>query len=127
MKHVTGSGGLFFQAKEPEKLCGWYRKDLGIEIDERAATFRWQRLDDPQKERYTVWSLFSGDTNYFASSAKPFMINFQVENLEQLLAELKKEDVDVDPRVEANDYGKFDWVIHPKGNCIDLWEPPSEQ
>jgi len=126
MKHVTGSGGLFFKAKEPEKLCGWYRKDLGIEIDERAATFRWQRLDDPQKERYTVWSLFSGDTNYFASSAKPFMINFQVENLEQLLAELKKED-DVDPRVEANDYGKFDWVIHPEGNCIDLWEPPSEQ
>ena len=79
------------------------------------------------KERYTVWSLFSGDTNYFASSAKPFMINFQVENLEQLLAELKKEDVDVDPRVEANDYGEFDWVIHPEGNCIDLWEPPSEQ
>jgi len=50
MKHVTGSGGLFFQAKEPEKLCGWYRKDLGIEIDERAATFRWQRLDDPQRK-----------------------------------------------------------------------------
>jgi hypothetical protein len=56
---------------------------------------------------YTVWSPFAADTDYFAPSTKPFMINFQVENLEELLAQLRHEGVEVDPKVESYDYGKF--------------------
>ena len=123
MKRVIGIGGIFFKSNEPEKLGGWYRKHLGIEIRERAATFKWRRLDD-SKETYTVWSPFPSDTDYFAPSDKPFMINFQVENLEDLLTELKREGVDVDPRVETYDYGKFGWIMDPEGNRIELWEPP---
>ena len=82
-------------------MCGWYRTHLGIEINERAATFKWRRLDDPKNESYTVWSPFPNDTDYFAPSEKPFMINFQVENLEELLAQLKRDGVDVDSTVEA--------------------------
>jgi len=51
------------------------------------------------------------------------MINFQVENLDDLLAALKREGVDVDPRVESYDYGKFGWIMDPEGNRIELWEP----
>ena len=123
MKRVIGFGGIFFKASEPEKLCGWYRTHLGIEINERAATFKWRRLDDPKKESYTVWSPFPNDTDYFAPSEKPFMINFQVENLEELLAQLKREGVDIDSRVETYDYGKFGWIMDPEGNRIELWEP----
>jgi predicted enzyme related to lactoylglutathione lyase len=127
MKRVTGIGGIFFKSNEPEKLCGWYRKHLGLEITERAATFKWRRVDDPKSETYTVWSPFPADTDYFEPSSKPFMINFQVENLEELLAELKREGVEVDPRVETHDYGKFAWIVDPEGNRIELWEPKTSK
>jgi hypothetical protein len=37
---------------------------------------------------------------------------------------LREEDVEVDPNVEADDYGKFGWIMDPEGNRIELWEPP---
>ena len=63
------------------------------------------------------------DTDYFAPSTKPFMINLQVENLDEILTQLKAEGVDVDPKVESYDYGKFGWIMDPEGNRIELWEP----
>jgi hypothetical protein len=39
------------------------------------------------------------------------MVNFQVENLDELLTQLKSEGVAVDPRIENYDYGKFAWII----------------
>ena len=55
------------------------------------------------------------------------MINFKLENLEQLLEQLKAEGVDVDPRVETYDYGKFAWIMDPEGNRIELWEPATDK
>jgi predicted enzyme related to lactoylglutathione lyase len=51
------------------------------------------------------------------------MINLQVENLDEVLAQLKREGVQVDPKVESYDYGQFGWVMDPEGNRIELWEP----
>jgi predicted enzyme related to lactoylglutathione lyase len=51
------------------------------------------------------------------------MINLQVENLDEVLAQLKREGVDVDPKVENYDYGKFGWIMDPEGNRVELWEP----
>jgi len=90
---------------------------------ESGAIFKWRKADDPTSERYTVWSPFPEDTDYFAPSTKPFMINLQVENLDEVLAQLKREGVQVDPKVESYDYGKFGWVMDPEGNRIELWEP----
>jgi predicted enzyme related to lactoylglutathione lyase len=128
MKRVTGIGGIFFKANDPDKLREWYHTRLGIESEkDNAATFKWRSLDDPKSERYTVWSPFSANTDYFAPSKKPFMINFQVENLEELLAQLKREGVDVDPKVETYDYGKFGWIMDPEGNRVELWEPAEKK
>jgi len=41
------------------------------------------------------------DTDYFAPSTKPFVINLQVENLDEVLAQLKREGVDVDLGLKA--------------------------
>jgi len=71
----------------------------------------------------TVWSRFPEDPDYFAPSTKPFMINLQVENLDEVLAQLQCEGVQVDSKVESYDYGKFGWVMDPEGNRIELWEP----
>jgi predicted enzyme related to lactoylglutathione lyase len=126
MKRVTGIGGIFFKSKDPDKIRAWYLAHLGIETDkESGALFKWRKSDDPKTERYTVWSPFPDDTDYFAPSEKPFMINFQVENLEELLTQLKSEGVEVDPRVEKSEYGNFGWIMDPEGNRIELWEPPN--
>ena len=126
MKRVTGIGGIFFKANDPDKLRDWYRAHLGIESEKQGgAIFKWRKADDPNSERCTVWSPFPENTDYFAPSTKPFMINLQVENLDEVLAQLKVEGVDVDPKVETYDYGKFGWIMDPEGNRVELWEPPS--
>ena len=65
----------------------------------------------------------SADTTYFSPSEKPFMFNFRVDNLIELLKVLKEEGVTVVGEVEEYDYGKFGWILDPEGNKIELWEP----
>ena len=124
MKRVTGIGGIFFKANDPEKLRNWYRVHLGIDCQkDDGAIFKWRKADDPELERYTICSPFPADTDYFAPSTKPFMINLQVDNMDEVLEQLIREGVDVDPKVESHDYGKFAWIMDPEGNRVELWEP----
>src|SRR2546427_12726114 len=36
---VTGIGGIFFKAKNPKALLQWYRRHLGIAIEDSVALF----------------------------------------------------------------------------------------
>ena len=54
------------------------------------------------------------------------MVNYRVEDLDGLLAELKKAGVEIDPHREDADYGRFAWIMDPDGNRIELWEAPKE-
>ena len=123
MKRVTGIGGVFFKAKDPEAMNRWYRDNLGIDAGEYGATFNWRDAEDPSKEGQTAWCAFPADTNYFNPSTSPFMINYRVADLEGLLNELRSAGVWVDEKVESYDYGKFGWIMDPEGNRIELWEP----
>lgn len=71
----------------------------------------------------TQWSPMKEDTDYYEPSKKPFMINYRVENLEELLKELEKEGVEIVGEMRTFDYGKFGWIMDPEGNKIELWEP----
>ena len=44
------------------------------------------------------------------------------ENLEALVAELKKEGVTITDTLETYDYGKFIHIMDIEGNKIELWE-----
>ncbi len=120
-KRVTGLGGFFFKANDPEQIRAWYRDHLGIPTDEYGWTFWWR--DDQGNPRSTQWSPFKAETSYFDPSQKPFMMNFRVENLEELLEQLRAEGVQVVGEVESHPYGKFGWILDPEGNKIELWEP----
>lgn len=63
------------------------------------------------------------ETSYFKPSTSPFMMNFRVENLEELLIALKKEGVTIVGEVEEYEYGKFGWIVDLDGNKLELWEP----
>ena len=51
------------------------------------------------------------------------MINYRVENLEALVAQLKSEGVTIVDKLETYDYGKFIHILDAEGNKIELWEP----
>jgi predicted enzyme related to lactoylglutathione lyase len=121
-QRVTGIGGIFFKANDPEVLRQWYRKHLGIDSDQYGAIFRWRRDDQPTEFGHTIWSPFPADTKYFDPSAAPFMINYRVPDLDGLLQILRDEGVAVS-QVETYDYGRFAWISDPEGNRIELWEP----
>ena len=128
MKRVTGIGGIFFKAQNPEKLRAGYETHRGMPIESWGGMqFHWRREDDPQTRGYTAWTLFKADTRYFDPSEKPFMINYRVENLAEVLAALKSEGVTGDEKIEDSEYGRFAWVMDPEGNRIELWEPPKEK
>lgn len=125
---VTGIGGIFFKAKDPQALAAWYREHLGIPVEDwGGATFPWRSAENPTGAGNTVWSPFKQDTTYFAPSRAPFMINYRVEDLDDFLAQLSREGCEVDTNIEDSEFGKFGWVVDPEGNKIELWQPPEGQ
>ncbi|MBS1557695.1 MAG: VOC family protein [Bacteroidetes bacterium] len=123
MNKVTGIGGIFFKCKDPQAMNEWYKKHLGFDTGPYGTSFTWRQNDDSSKKGLTQWNLFPEKTNYFQPSAKDFMINYRVENLELLVEELKKENVTILDKIEAYDYGKFIHIMDMEGNKIELWEP----
>jgi predicted enzyme related to lactoylglutathione lyase len=71
--------------------------------------------------------VFEATSNYFEPSAAPFMVNYRVGRLHDLLAALRQEGCQVLDKVEESEFGKFGWVVDPDGNKIELWEPPPGQ
>jgi catechol 2,3-dioxygenase-like lactoylglutathione lyase family enzyme len=119
-KRVTGLGGVFFKTDDPKKMREWYGKHLGVD-----GIFKWLEVTNPNASipAQTVWSPFKQDTTYFAPSEKPFMFNYRVENLVELLAILKEEGIEQVGKMEEHPYGKFAWIVDPENNKIELWEP----
>jgi predicted enzyme related to lactoylglutathione lyase len=126
MKKVTGIGGIFFKCEDVQATKSWYEKNLGIDADEYGHTF-WQRdeLNSSQKTSQQ-WSPFKKDTDYFEPGNQEFMINYRVENLEELLVELKANKVELIGEPQEFEYGKFAWILDSDGRKVELWEPNNE-
>lgn len=122
MKRVTGIGGIFFKCQDPQKVKDWYKTHLGLNTSPYGTKFEWRDAEDSTKKGSTVWSPFAEKTKYFEPSTKEFMINYRVDNLEALVAELKKEGVTVLDNIDASEYGKFVHILDIEGNKIELWE-----
>ena len=128
MRRVTGIGGIFFHAKDPTALCAWYRKHLGIDVQEWGGTaFAWADSEGNPTRGTTIWSIASADTNSFAPGTSPFMVNYRVEDLAALLQALREEGCQVLEKTDDSEYGKFGWVVDPEGNKVELWQPPLGQ
>ena len=124
MKRVTGIGGIFFKANDPEQLTAWYQTHLGFMPESaNVVTFQWRADDQPMQAGSTVWSPFPSGTTYFGPNAKPFMINYRVANLDRMLAQLRDAGVSVDAEIAELPFGRFGWCFDPEGNRIELWEP----
>ncbi len=124
MAKVTGIGGVFFKCKsDPAALAAWYQKHLGMPLEDfGGAVLRWPE-DRAEDRGLTVWHVAANDSQWFAPSGSAFMINYRVDDLGALLAQLREGGVEVVKGPESHENGKFAWVLDPDGNKVELWEP----
>ena len=128
MKRVTGIGGVFFYAKDPEALRAWYKTHLGIAVQPwGGAAFDWTDAEGKPAKGTTAWLIGAADSGHFAPGTANFMVNYRVDNLPALLQALRDEGCQVLDQTDDSGYGKFGWVIDPEGNKVELWEPPAGQ
>lgn len=123
-RRVVGIGGIFLRSKEPKRLARWYRDHLGMEVDNQVLTYEWLSPAPGQHRGATVWAALASEDRDWGRGHPTAMVNYRVENLAELLAQLKEEGVAVDGRAEESEFGRFGWVMDPDGNRIELWEPP---
>ena len=117
---VTGIGGVFFYSENIKETAEWYKNNLGIEINNWGfCSF----LPEQNQNAGLQWKPFKKESNHFAPSAKEFMINYTVQNLEALALQLKANGVTILDEIESYDFGKFLHILDPEGNKIELWEP----
>jgi predicted enzyme related to lactoylglutathione lyase len=121
--HVTGIGGIFFKAENPDSLKKWYSAMLGMPTDQYGTNFVWYQGADSTKHGSTQWSVFNAKTKYFSPSKKEFMINYRVDNLDMMMKRFLENNVTICDTVAIYDYGKFVHIMDPDGNKIELWEP----
>lgn len=115
MAKATGIGGVFFRAKDTDALAAWYKEHLGV-------THLW-----PQQAGLTVFAPFQQDSEYFPAD-RQWMINFRVDSLDELMAQLIAAGIAVETRPDEWDTpetGRFARIRDPEGNPIELWEPPA--
>lgn len=115
MAKAVGIGGVFFRSRDPEALGKWYETHLGV------SQF-WE-----QAAGGTVFAPFAADTSYFPAD-RQWMINFRVDDLDGLIAKLKRAGIEAETRADWDtpDTGRFARIIDPEGNPIELWEPPGQ-
>lgn len=122
MAKVLGIGGVFFKAKDPEKLANWYVEHLGIELHPAFTGSVFQPADQPANG-YTVWSPFEKDTDYFAPADQAFMFNLVVDNPRDALAQVEEGGATFVGEPDESELEIFGWFIGPEGNKVELWQP----
>lgn len=116
---VTGVGGIFVRSDDPKALRAWYRDVLGIRLEGWGGALL--RYDAPDHPPHVVWNALPAKSGYFAPSAREFMINFAVDDLDAFVARLEAKGVAILKRVD-DETGRFAWIVDPEGTKIELHE-----
>lgn len=116
MKRVTGFGGVFFEAADPDALRAWYQRYLGVELN------GWGGAELPAPGP-VIWTV--AQRGFSAPGVGGFVINYRVDDLKALVAALAAEGIPLAGAVEESEYGLFAWVLDPEGHKVELWQAPA--
>jgi len=111
MAKAIGIGGVFlgFQGNQKE-LFNWYQENLGMEFSAYGTGF----INGEQLMVLTF--------QRSANSNAPYL-NLRVDDIETLIRNFKKQNLEIIQDIESYPYGKFAQFKDPFGNPIELWEP----
>ena len=114
MAKITGIGGVFIKTdQDHEKLRSFYKDKLGLQLSEYGVSI----ISDTNQ---ILLTMDKGSDPY------PFF-NFTVDDIEEMMNDLKAAGVEVVKEIETHDYGKFSQVRDDCGNVVEFWEPYREQ
>ena len=124
MAKVTGIGGVFFKSRDDSAaLAAWYQEHLGMPFESwGGAVLKWPD-DKADDDGLTVWHVAQKDSQWFSPSDASFMINYRVDDLDEMVAQLEAKGIEIISGPESHENGKFAWVMDPEGNKVELWEP----
>ena len=120
MARVTGIGGFFFRARDPEALNRWYGEHLGVVMVDSGG------YGDPgwfQDRGETVFTAIAPDSSMPGSPEKTWSINFRVDDLDAFVERLRAAGIEIEPHEKEYPNGRFAELADPEDNRIQLWEP----
>lgn len=119
MERVTGIGGVFFPARDPDALTQWYSAALGIDPPpESYGVSSWRQEAGP-----TVFAAMAPGSGHFEDGTRSWAVNFRVVDLDAMVEQLRALDVVGEVHDEEYPNGRFAELHDPEGNAIQLWEP----
>src|SRR5437764_5108328 len=107
MAKITGIGGVFLKSKQDHKaLAAWYQKHLGMPVESwGGAALHWPD-DHAEDKGVTAWHLAAPESRWFSPSESSFMINYRVDNLLEMIDQLKAGGVEIAKGPEFHENGK---------------------
>jgi predicted enzyme related to lactoylglutathione lyase len=119
MEKVTGIGGFFFRAGDPDSLARWYADHLGVDRTPPDYDTRpWWQTQGP-----TSFHPFPESTDYFGAPSQRWMMNFRVRDLDAMVAQLRAAGIPVETDPATYPNGRFARLADPESNPIQLWQP----
>lgn len=119
MERVTGIGGMFFRAHDPDALARWYADHLGI--DQAPVTYEqrpWWQAPGP-----TAFSPFPADTDHFGRPEQAWKLDLRVRDLDAMVAQLRATGIEVTPDPQTYPNGRFASTADPEGNRLSCGSP----
>jgi glyoxylase I family protein len=119
MERVTGIGGMFFRARDPDALARWYAEHLGIDNQLKGGDTLWWQERGP-----TVFAPFPTDTDYFGRPEQAWMLNLRVRDLDAMLAQLRAAGVKIDSQETEEAAAGSPGSPTPKATGSSCGSPP---
>ena len=119
MERVTGIGGVFFRADDPDQLGRWYAEHLGVDpAPESYDVPSWWQQAGP-----TVFTPMAADSEHFGSPPRAWSINFRVRDLDAMISQLRTTGIEVTLDHEAYPNGRFASLEDPEATRSSSGNP----
>jgi glyoxylase I family protein len=119
VERVTGIGGVFVRARDPDRINHWYATHLGVDLaPESYDVSPWWQQSGP-----TVLAAMSADSEVLGGPDHSWSLNFRVVDLDAMISQLRGVGIDVEVDPEEYPNGRFASLRDPEGNVVQLWEP----
>ena len=115
---ICDQGKILVNALELANDRAWKALEVSL-----AGESLWNKFDKAEDKGLTVWSVAKKDSQWFSPSDSSFMINYRVDNMDEMIAQLRAGGVEIIQGPESHENGKFAWIMDPDGNKVELWEP----